>query len=82
MRVTQAINNIYKLISFLNYYEILAYISLYENSSLVWFIVRPCQHDNGYIDRFKSTPTNGPRFTAPSLPRWSPIQVLTEVDVP
>jgi len=25
---------------------------------------------------------NGPRFTAPSLSWWSPIQVLTEVDEP
>jgi len=25
--------------------------------------------------RFKSTPTNGPRFTASGLPWWSPIQV-------
>jgi len=31
--------------------------------------------------RIKSTPTNGPRFTVPSLPWWSPMQVLTEVDV-
>jgi len=29
----------------------------------------------------KSTPTNGPRFTAHGLPWWSPIKVLTEVDV-
>jgi len=27
--------------------------------------------------RFKSTPTNGPRFMAPRIPWWSPIQVLT-----
>jgi len=32
--------------------------------------------------RFKSTPTNGARFIASSLPWWSPIQVLIEVDVP
>jgi len=31
---------------------------------------------------FKYTPTNGPSITAPSLPRWTPIQVLTEVDIP
>jgi len=31
---------------------------------------------------FKSTPTNGPVFTAPGLPWWSPVQVLTEVDLP
>jgi len=31
--------------------------------------------------RFKTKPTNWPRFTAPSLPWWSPIQVLTEVFV-
>jgi len=29
-----------------------------------------------------ATLTNRPRFTASSLPWWSPIQVLTEVDVP
>jgi len=49
-------------------------------------ILRPCQHVNGYnrrsLYRFKSTPTNEARFTAPSLPWWSLIQVLTEVDVP
>jgi len=33
------------------------------DDSLVWFILRLCQHDNvGH--RFKSTPTNGPSFTA------------------
>jgi hypothetical protein len=31
---------------------------------------------------FKSTPTNGPRFTALGYPWRSPIQVSTEVDVP
>jgi len=30
---------------------------------------------------FKSTPSNGPRFTALGLPWWSPIQLLTEVVV-
>jgi len=46
---------------------------------LVWFILRPCQQTVGH--RFKSTSTNELRFTAPGLPWWSPIQVLTEVDV-
>jgi len=32
------------------------------------------------IHRFQSTPTNRPRFTEPSLPCWSPILVLTEID--
>ena len=31
--------------------------------------------------KFRSTPTNGHRFTALSVLWWSPIQVLTEVDV-
>jgi len=31
--------------------------------------------------RLRSTPTNGHRFTALSLPWWSPIQVLTGLDV-
>jgi len=31
--------------------------------------------------RLRSTPTNGHRFTALGLPWWSPIQVLTGVDV-
>jgi len=49
----------------------------------VRFILRPCQHDNGHIGHiFKSTPTNGPRFTTSGLPWWSPIRVLVEVDVP
>jgi len=49
----------------------------------VCFILRPCQHDNGYKTighRFKSTPMNGPRFRVPGLPWWSPIEVITEVD--
>jgi len=32
-------------------------------------------------DRFKSTPTNETRFTAPGLPWRSPIRVLSEVEV-
>ena len=32
--------------------------------------------------RFKSTPMNGPRFTQLCLPWRSPIQVLTEINVP
>jgi len=43
----------------------------------VWFILRPRQHDDGYMmtvgHRFKSAPTNGPRFTATDgLAWWSP----------
>jgi len=47
------------------------------------FYVPRCQHDNGYtVDHIlRSTPMNGHRFTALGLPRWSPIQVLTEVDI-
>jgi len=45
--------------------------------------LRPCQHDDGYMDyRLRSTsPTNGHRFAALGLPWWSPIQVLTGLDV-
>jgi len=32
---------------------------------VAWFILRPCEYDNGYLNsRTHSTPTNGPRFTA------------------
>jgi len=54
--------------------------------SLVWFILRPCQHDDGYIDGHSQIEVHADQwtqvYTAPGLPRWSPIQVLTEVDVP
>jgi len=46
-----------------------------------------CQHDNAPRDiddrsQIKSTPTwSTPMFRAFGLPRWSPIQVLPEVDV-
>jgi len=34
---------------------------------------------NGAGHRFKSSPTNKPRFTAPSLPWWSPISNTSDV---
>jgi len=51
----------------------------FRTFGLVWFILRPCQHDDGH--RLRSTLTNGHRFTALGLSGRSPIQVLTEVDV-
>jgi len=55
----------------------------------VWFnsfYVPRCQHDNGYIDGRSHIQVHTDewtyRFTALGLPWWSPIQVLTEVDVP
>jgi len=52
----------------------------------VWFILRPCQHDNGYIDgighRLKTHRRTDPGSQRPVFAGWSSIQVLTEVDVP
>jgi len=43
---------------------------------LIWFILRSCQHDDGYIDgRSQIKVYTDERFTAPTLPWWSPIQV-------
>jgi len=71
------------------------YVMLVGCSALLWGgLVRrfglnelnytACQHASGCVDqtvdhRFKSPLTNGPRFTATSLPWWSPIQSLPEV---
>jgi len=56
-------------------------------SSLVWFgsfYVRVSTMTAIYTvgHRYKYTPTNGPRLTDAYLPWWSPIHVLSEVDVP
>jgi len=58
--------------------KICIYVCLFylSRSHMLWFILRPCQRDKG------STPTNGPSFTAPGLPWWSPIRVLTEINLP
>jgi len=53
--------------------------------TMLWFdsfYVRVCTMPAIYTvgHRLRSTPTNGPRFTALSLPWWSPIYVLTKVD--
>jgi len=58
---------------------------------LLTFVIVSVRFDSFYANtitaiqtvgfRFKSTMTNRPRVTAPGLPLWSPIQVLTEVDV-
>jgi len=56
-----------------------------ENS--VWFILRPCQHDDGYIDGRSQIKvdtderTQVHNFTALDLPQRSSIQVFDEVDV-
>jgi len=57
------------------------------NECLVWFYsfnicISAIMTIQTVGHRFKSIPTNGPRFTVPGLPWWSPIQVLTEFDVP
>jgi len=55
----------------------------YEHTWFDSFYVHVSTND-GYIDGhhiLRYTPTNGHRFTALSLPRRSPINVLTEVDV-
>jgi len=49
---------------------------------LVWFVLRPCQHDNDYIfTNLNQLPRTDSRFKAPGLLCWSPIHVLTEVEV-
>jgi len=51
---------------------------------LVWFILRPCQHDDGYINGWSQIKVHNDewtRFTVLGLPWRSPIQVLTEIDV-
>jgi len=53
-----------------------------------WFMLCPCKPiglpmaTQTIVHRFNETPTNGSRLTTAGLPWWSPIQVLTEVDVP
>jgi len=51
--------------------------------TLIWFILRPCQYDEGYIDgRSQIKVHTDERTQDRSARSWrSPIQVLTEVDV-
>jgi len=72
----------------------MSFIAVFFHSCLVWYILSPCQHDNSNITvghRFKSTPTNGPRFSATDLPKSLVVihpntshgrRTITSVNVP
>jgi len=69
-------------------YDIKYYSSKLDNDVWFGFILRSRQHDDGYIDGHGRSQINvhiyertQVHMSALGLPWWSPIQVLTELDV-